>query len=86
MYTDGQYTIFSVWNHSGQRITVIFACGPNVAVNAIVGLPILESTGSIMDFNDSVLVTKVDEHPFPIELRMPCTNPCGRHSYCICGR
>ena len=44
------YTISSVWNHAGQRITVIFACDPNVAVNAMVGLPFLRSTGRIMDF------------------------------------
>ena len=67
MYIDGQYNpIFSVWNGSGQRITVIFAYGPHVALNAIVGLPFLKSTGIIMDLNDSVLVTMVDRCPFPI--------------------
>ena len=75
-----------IWNRSGQRFTVIFACVPNVAVNAIVGLSFLKSIGSIMDLNDSVIVTKVSERPFPIELCVPCTNPCGRHSYCICGQ
>ena len=58
----------------GRNITVIFACGPNVAVNAIIGLPFLKSTGSIMDMHDNILgMTKVKEHPFPIDFRVPCT-------------
>ena len=58
----------------GSPITVIFACGPNVMVNVIIGLFFLCSTGSIMDMNDNVLdMTAVDKHPFPIDYCVPST-------------
>ena len=56
----------------GSPISVIFACGPNIAVNATVGLPFLTSTGSILDKNDNILdMTKVNECPFPIDFCSP---------------
>ena len=45
--------------------TVVFACGPNVAVNTFVGLPLFRSTGSIVDMNDNVLDITMDDEPFP---------------------
>ena len=54
----------------GSPISVIFACGPDIAVGAIVWLPFLTSTGSILDMNDNVPdMTKVNECPFPIDFR-----------------
>ena len=54
----------------GLPISVIFACGPDVAMDSIIGLLFLTSTDSILDMNDNILdMTKVNERPFPIEFR-----------------
>ena len=61
----------------------MFACGLNIAVDLIVGLPFLTSTGSILDMNDNVLdMTKVNERPFPIDFRSPSnsTPVAGTHA------
>ena len=71
------------FHRDGSPINLIFACGPNVAVNAIVGIPFLQATGSILDFNDNVIeMTMVDEPPFPIDFRLPSnrTPTAGTHS------
>ena len=71
------------FHRDGSPINLIFACGPNVAVNAIVGIPFLQATGSILDFNDNVIeMTMVDEPPFPIDFRIPSnrTPTLGTHS------
>ena len=52
----------------------IFACGPNVAVNAIAELPFLKATRSIMDMNDNIHdMTKVNGGPLSIEFCVTCT-------------
>jgi len=59
-------------NNSGQPINVAFAAGNLVSVNMIFGLPYLQSTGSIVDLNDNVVVmSKVGHSSFPIEYRVP---------------
>ena len=56
----------------GSSISVIFACGPDVAVNAIVRLLFLTSTGSILVMNDNISdMTKVNIRPFPIDSFSP---------------
>ena len=56
----------------GSPIGVIFAYGPNAALNAIIGLPFLTSTGTILDMNDNILdTTKVNGRPFPIVFCYP---------------
>ena len=71
------------FHRDGSPINLIFACGPNVAVNAIVGIPFLQATGSVLDFNDNVIdMTMVDAAPFPIDFRTPSnrTPTVGTHS------
>ena len=59
----------------GCPFTVVFTCGPNVAVDAIAGVHFLRYTGSIMYMNDKILdMTMVDECSFPINYCVPSTS------------
>ena len=62
---------------AGDPINVAFAAGKDVTVNAIVGLPYIRSTGSILAFNDNIVIqAKVGQAHLPIEYRVPhCRNP-----------
>ena len=62
---------------SGEHIDVAFAAEHLVSVNLMFGLPYLQSTGAILDPNDSVMVmSKVGHTKFPIEYRLPgCSVP-----------
>ena len=53
----------------GCPINMIFACGHDVAVNAIVWLPFLGSTKSVIGLNENIVeMTAVDRRPFPVNL------------------
>ena len=62
---------------AGDPIDVAFVVEKDVTVNAIVGLPYIRSTGSILDFNDNILIqAKVGQAHLPIEYRVPhCRDP-----------
>jgi hypothetical protein len=64
-------------NNSGQHINVAFAAGNMVSVNMIFSLPYLESTGSVVDLNDNIVVmSKVGHSQFPIGYRVSqCSVP-----------
>lgn len=54
----------------GQTTSLIVATGPNVTVNAILGIPFIRSTGMIVDTNDDTIIMKtMDCIPFKIDYR-----------------
>jgi hypothetical protein len=54
--------------HDGSMTSIIIATGPQVSVNAIIGLPFIEATGMIIDTVDNVVKAKnLVCKPFPIE-------------------
>ena len=54
--------------HDGSTTSIIIATGPQVSVNAIIGLPFIEATGMIIDTVDNVVKAKnLVCKPFPIE-------------------
>ena len=61
----------------GTPTTIIIACGPQVTVNVILGIPFIESTKMIIDMNDKVAdLQALDAPPFRIDSRMPqCAAP-----------
>jgi hypothetical protein len=40
--------------HGGQPVTIIIAAGPHVNVNCILGMPFIQATQMVMDFNDNI--------------------------------
>ena len=62
---------------TGANTSFIVACGPDVAVNCIVGLPFIMSTHMIFDASDQVAECKaLDCPPFKVEYkRASCTAP-----------
>ena len=56
----------------GTPTTIIIACGPQVTVNVILGIPFIESTKMIIDMNDKVAdLQALDAPPFRIDSCMP---------------
>ncbi len=54
--------------HDGSTTSIIIATGPQVSVNAIIGLPFIKVTGMIIDTVDNVVKAKhLVCEPFPIE-------------------
>ncbi len=52
----------------GSRTSIIIATGPQVSVNAIIGLPFIKATSMIVDTVDNVIKAKhLVCEPFPIE-------------------
>jgi hypothetical protein len=61
----------------GTNTTFLIACGPNVTVNCILGLPFIQATGMVIDTADNVAdLRALDTPPFPIDLHHAmCTEP-----------
>jgi hypothetical protein len=54
--------------HDGNTTSIIIATGPQVSINAIIGLPFIKVTGMIIDTVDNVVEAKhLVCEPFPIE-------------------
>ena len=57
---------------SGEEISLQFACGNNVSVNCILGMPYFKQFGVSLDtVNHKVIAQKVDYNPFDISYKMP---------------
>ncbi len=61
----------------GTNTTFLVACGPNVTVNCILGLPFIQATRMVIDAADNVAnLRALDTPPFPIDMRRAmCTEP-----------
>jgi hypothetical protein len=61
----------------GTNTTFLVACGHNVTVNCIPGLPFIQATRMVIDAADNVAnLRALDTPPFPIDLcRAMCTEP-----------
>jgi hypothetical protein len=61
----------------GNNTTLLIACGPNLTVNCILGLPFIQATKMVIDTADQVGdLRALDTPPFPLDLqRAMCTAP-----------
>ena len=52
----------------GSATSFVVSTGPHVSVNTVLGLPLITTTGEILNFNDNVVQAKnLDCPPFPID-------------------
>ena len=57
---------------SGEEISLQFACGDNVSVNCILGMPYFKQFGAVLDtVHHKVIAQKVYCNPFDISYKMP---------------
>ena len=57
---------------SGEDISLQFACGDNMSVNCILGMPYFKQFGVVLDtVNHKVIAPKVDCNPFDVSYTMP---------------
>ena len=63
--------------HEGHPTTLLVACGPNVTVNTILGLPFIQGTQMVLDASDQVAELRaLDTPPFALDFRRAmCTVP-----------
>ena len=63
--------------HEGHPTTLLVACGPNVTVNTILGLPFIQGTRMVLDASDQVAELRaLDTPPFALDFRRAmCTVP-----------
>ena len=61
----------------GHPTTLLVACGPNVTVNTILGLPFIQGTRMVLDASDQVAELRaLDTPPFALDFRRAmCTVP-----------
>ena len=61
----------------GTNTTFLVACGPNVTVNCILGLPFIQATRMVIDAADNVAdLRALDTPPFQMDMRRAmCTEP-----------
>jgi hypothetical protein len=65
------------FTHEGHPTTLLVACGPNVMVNTILGLPFIQMTRMVLDASNQVAELRaLDTPPFAIDFRHAmCTLP-----------
>ncbi len=61
----------------GAPTTLLVACGPNVTVNTILGLPFIQATRKVLNAANQVAKLRaLDTPPFPLDIRCAmCTVP-----------
>jgi hypothetical protein len=65
------------FTRKGHPTTLLVACGPNIMVNTILGLPFIQATRMVLDASDQVAELRaLDTPPFALDFRRAmCTLP-----------